>query len=403
MPGTTSFPTGLDNNTNLDETLQDNVDEVVVAHIINAYAAIKALQVKVGITGSAANTTFDYLRASVLRQSGLNIDMAGTLDVTGAVTLDSTLHVVGAVDFDSTVNIDGVLTVNTANFDPPIANSGSIDEGVATTFARSDHNHGAVGISNLQLALQSFRDPSTWTLGPMDAATITADGYAAPSAWKVDVTGTGAQAVASRSGDTATLSSLIGPDTMLLVEAGSAASQTLATKQQNYRLNVAFVSCFMVYFTSTAPQSDLTWRIGFHDIASTASANQLTSDANALGLHYGVGSGAGDHQLRAASTTIRNQADVGGAVGASDWLLALWHYDGTDLKLYISEDDAATFVLADTVTAATMPSVDLAPFIEVSTTDGTSDGAGPGLVGFGFRYLADPNLEFMKFPDTLPV
>lgn len=167
MSGSTSFPGALDNNTNLDETLQDNVDEVVVAHIINAYAAIKALQTKVGITDSAVSTTFDYLRNVVLNQNGLNVDLAGTLDVTGAVIFDSTLTVTGAVvhsstlnvvgnaDFDANVNIDGalvvdttasvggILTVHADNFDVPAENSGlSQVEGVATTFARSDHNHG---------------------------------------------------------------------------------------------------------------------------------------------------------------------------------------------------------------------------------------------------------------------
>ena len=57
MAGTTAYPGALDDNTNLNENLADNVDTVAAAHQNNQNAAIKAVQAKVGITASTATTT----------------------------------------------------------------------------------------------------------------------------------------------------------------------------------------------------------------------------------------------------------------------------------------------------------------------------------------------------------
>ena len=57
MAGTTAYPAALDDNTNLNENLADNVDTVAAAHQNNQNAAIKASQAKVGITASTPTTT----------------------------------------------------------------------------------------------------------------------------------------------------------------------------------------------------------------------------------------------------------------------------------------------------------------------------------------------------------
>ena len=48
MAGTTAYPAALDDNTNLNENLADNVDTVAAAHQNNQNAAIKELQETVG-------------------------------------------------------------------------------------------------------------------------------------------------------------------------------------------------------------------------------------------------------------------------------------------------------------------------------------------------------------------
>tara|TARA_R110002012_G_C11656857_1_gene611803 strand:+ start:1424 stop:3394 length:1971 start_codon:yes stop_codon:yes gene_type:complete len=54
MAGTSAYPGALDDNTNLNENLTDNVDTVAAAHQNNQNRAIKELQSKVGITASTA-------------------------------------------------------------------------------------------------------------------------------------------------------------------------------------------------------------------------------------------------------------------------------------------------------------------------------------------------------------
>lgn len=62
MSGITYYPEGLDDNTTLDETLTDGPtgDDVLAAHQNNQNAAIKALELKVGIDGSEDISSIDY-------------------------------------------------------------------------------------------------------------------------------------------------------------------------------------------------------------------------------------------------------------------------------------------------------------------------------------------------------
>ncbi len=99
MAGTTDFPTTIDTNTKLNENLVDGPtgDDVLAAHINNAYAAIKAIETKVGANASAVSTSIDYVINTVLGRVGNNIDILGTLDVTGVATFDSAVTVTGTL------------------------------------------------------------------------------------------------------------------------------------------------------------------------------------------------------------------------------------------------------------------------------------------------------------------
>ena len=99
MAGTTAYPAALDTNTNLDETLADNVDTVAAAHQNNQNAAIKAVQAKVGITASTATTTKILIGGASAGTSAwqtmsgnATITNAGVVSVTGG-TFSSTLYV----------------------------------------------------------------------------------------------------------------------------------------------------------------------------------------------------------------------------------------------------------------------------------------------------------------------
>jgi len=70
MAGTTNFPTSLDNNSTLNETLEENVDFYKAEHVNNLAAAVKALQVKVGINSSADDDSIDYFLRERLGWSG---------------------------------------------------------------------------------------------------------------------------------------------------------------------------------------------------------------------------------------------------------------------------------------------------------------------------------------------
>ena len=99
MAGTTAYPAALDTNTNLDETLADNVDTVAAAHQNNQNAAIKAVQAKVGITASTATSAKILVGGSAAGTSewvtvsgNATITNAGVVSVTGG-TFGSTLYV----------------------------------------------------------------------------------------------------------------------------------------------------------------------------------------------------------------------------------------------------------------------------------------------------------------------
>lgn len=66
--GTTLYPSNLDDNTTLDENLVDGPsgDEALAEHQNNQNAAIKALQAKVGVDGSAVTSSHDYLIADLI-------------------------------------------------------------------------------------------------------------------------------------------------------------------------------------------------------------------------------------------------------------------------------------------------------------------------------------------------
>ena len=99
MAGTTAYPAALDDNTNLNENLADNVDTVAAAHQNNQNAAIKAVQAKVGITASTATSAKILVGGSsagtsewVTVSGNATITNAGVVSVTGG-TFGSTLYV----------------------------------------------------------------------------------------------------------------------------------------------------------------------------------------------------------------------------------------------------------------------------------------------------------------------
>jgi len=99
MAGTTAYPAALDDNTNLNENLADNVDTVAAAHQNNQNAALKALQAKVGIGADTATTTQMLVggasagsSAWVTMSGNATMTNAGVVSVTGG-TFSSTLYV----------------------------------------------------------------------------------------------------------------------------------------------------------------------------------------------------------------------------------------------------------------------------------------------------------------------
>jgi len=99
MAGTSAYPGALDDNTNLNENLADNVDTVAAAHQNNQNRAIKELQSKVGITASTATSAKVLIGGSSAGTSAwqtlsgnATITDAGVVSVTGG-TFASTLYV----------------------------------------------------------------------------------------------------------------------------------------------------------------------------------------------------------------------------------------------------------------------------------------------------------------------
>jgi len=105
MAGTTNYPTAIDDNTTLDETLEDGPtgDDVLAEHQNNQNAAIKALETKVGITDSAVATSHDYRINALEDSTALSDHIADTS------THGTTGAVVGTTDIQTLTNktIDG--------------------------------------------------------------------------------------------------------------------------------------------------------------------------------------------------------------------------------------------------------------------------------------------------------
>jgi len=88
MSGTSAYPAALDNNTNLNENLADNVDTVSAAHQNNQNRAIKEIQEKVGITASTATSAKILIGGSSAGTSEwITLSGGVTLSDTGTATL----------------------------------------------------------------------------------------------------------------------------------------------------------------------------------------------------------------------------------------------------------------------------------------------------------------------------
>ena len=93
MAGTSAYPTALDDNTNLNENLADNVDTVAAAHQNNQNRAIKELQSKVGITDSTSTSGKILVGGSSAGSSEwVAVSGDGSLSNTGALTVTDNSH-----------------------------------------------------------------------------------------------------------------------------------------------------------------------------------------------------------------------------------------------------------------------------------------------------------------------
>ena len=164
MAGTTAYPAALDDNTNLNENLADNVDTVAAAHQNNQNAALKALQAKVGIGADTATTTQMLVggasagsSAWVTMSGNATMTNAGVVSVTGG-TFSSTLYV------NETAN--GSMTLGVT------INQGANDNEVLA-FKSSDIGHGYTtgGETDTYAAFQK----SSATLGGLKITSIAED------------------------------------------------------------------------------------------------------------------------------------------------------------------------------------------------------------------------------------
>jgi len=105
MSGTTKFPTAIDDNTTLDETLTDGPtgDDVLAAHQNNQNVAIKAIEAKIGVDSSAVDSSIDYLLRTLL---GWDFSGGTTLNPSG-ITWTS-LGTVTTADINGG-SLDGVI------------------------------------------------------------------------------------------------------------------------------------------------------------------------------------------------------------------------------------------------------------------------------------------------------
>ena len=427
MPGSTAYPAALDNNTNLDETLQDNVDEVVVAHIINAYAAIKALQSKVGITSSAVNTTLDYLRVSVLRQSGLNIDLAGTLDVTGAVVLDSTLTVAGTVTMTgaatvgTTLGVTGVLTAGSGSFATPVANSGaSPAAGVATTFARSDHNHGAdaSSLSSVGAYMTAIRTGAAGQFnGVPDGTVVSGTGSGSLTGhedWLYSASQTGTTITMLAPGSNADVTIQGNKSGIRLFLPGDSSSEIAYIYQDDRPINPSLgpwiMTCQFHLEESMSGSARPLFTFGL--LAATGSAPAGNPNALANGVAISIGGVDTTVQLtgdtfinvRSGSADVVDDNTSMTAIGAvGRWVTWIVYYDGTNLHVYEAIETAQATLTEVYDAAVTMPNTDLtfgAMLDVVSTVDGTNSGVNIHVLNFSFLDDAGSGME--QWPNVLP-
>jgi|TARA_R110000824_G_scaffold253672_2_gene442662 hypothetical protein len=141
MAGTSAYPTALDNNTNLNENLADNVDTVSAAHQNNQNRAIKELQEKVGITDSTATTTKVLIGgASAGTSAWCTVSGDATISNSGVITVSSISGT--AVYINETANAKSTigLTINQgANDDEILAlKSSDIGHGLTTLGSEAD-------------------------------------------------------------------------------------------------------------------------------------------------------------------------------------------------------------------------------------------------------------------------
>jgi len=164
MAGTTAYPAALDTNTNLDETLADNVDTVAAAHQNNQNAAIKATQTKIGITASTPTTTKVLVGGAsagtsewVTISGNATMTNAGVVSVTGG-TFSSTLYVNESANGSMTLG----MTINQGAYDNEIL-----------AFKSSDIGHGYTtgGETDTYAAMQK----SSATLGGLKITSIAED------------------------------------------------------------------------------------------------------------------------------------------------------------------------------------------------------------------------------------
>tara|TARA_R110002012_G_C11656857_1_gene611801 strand:+ start:43 stop:1011 length:969 start_codon:yes stop_codon:yes gene_type:complete len=93
MAGTSAYPTALDDNTNLNENLADNVDTVAAAHQNNQNKAIKQIQSKLGITATTATSGKILVGGSSAGTSEWQaVSGDASLASTGAITITDNSH-----------------------------------------------------------------------------------------------------------------------------------------------------------------------------------------------------------------------------------------------------------------------------------------------------------------------
>ena len=150
MAGTTAYPAALDDNTNLNENLADNVDTVSAAHQNNQNAAIKAVQAKVGIGADTATTTQILVggasagsSAWVTMSGNATMTNAGVVSVTGG-TFSSTLYVNESANGSMTLG----MTINQGANDNEVLAFKSSDIAHAYTTGGETDTYAAMQKSN---------------------------------------------------------------------------------------------------------------------------------------------------------------------------------------------------------------------------------------------------------------